>query len=229
MTSGPTSCTVNPIRCKCFEVLNESETELINKNSVYVTFKKGEYICKQGTFASHVMFMDQGLAKVVIENKKDSLILKIIPDGNLLGLTSIFDGNTVFQYSAIAYIDSRIRLIDINIFRQLVKSNARFASEVINILTGNNLQIYGRFFCLTKKQSYGRLADIILCLSERIFKTNEFELLLTRKELAELTSMSTENVIRMIKKFKDDKIIDIQGKNFRVLDPKSLHNISENG
>jgi CRP/FNR family transcriptional regulator len=215
--------------CRCFEKLTEEESELIENNSVTVNFNKGEYICKQGTFASHVMFVNKGLAKIYIEGKNDNLILKIISEGNLVGLTSILDGNTIFQYSAISYVDSEIKLIDINVFRKLVKSNAEFAAEIINILTENNLQIYGRFFCLTQKQSYGRLADIILCLSERIYKSQEFELLLTRKDLAELTGMSTENVIRMLKKFKEEKLIGIQGKHFRVLDVEALMKISENG
>ena len=75
-----------------------------------------------------------------------------------------------------AYIDSVVRQIDINIFRQLVKQNSDFAKEVIDILSANSVQIYGRFFCLTHKQAFGRLADIILCLSDRVFKNKEFEL-----------------------------------------------------
>lgn len=224
-----TSCTVSNTTCKCFDKLSEEESELIENNSVVVKFNKGEFICKQGTFASHVMFVKEGLAKIYVEGKNDNLILKIIPEGNLVGLTSIFEGNTIFQYSATAYIESVIKLIDINVFRKLIMGNAEFASEVINILTENNLQIYGRFFCLTRKQSYGRLADIILCLAERIYKSYDFELLLTRKDLGELTGMSTENVIRMLKKFKDENLIEIEGKQFKVLSPEALMKISENG
>jgi len=49
-------------------------------------------------------------------------------------------------------------------------TNTEFAKEVIEILSSNSVQVNGRFFCLTHKQSFGRLADIILCLSQRIFK-----------------------------------------------------------
>ncbi len=224
-----TSCTVSSSSCRCFEKLSAEETELIDSNSVTVKFSKGEFICKQGTFASHVMLVINGLAKIYVEGKSDNLILKIIPSGNLVGLTSIFEGNTIFQYSSTAYVDSEIKLIDINVFRKLIKTNSIFASEIINILTENNLQIYGRFFCLTRKQSYGRLADIILCLSERIYKSNEFDLHLSRKDLAELTGMSTENVIRMLKKFKEEKLITIEGKQFQVQDVAALKRISENG
>ncbi len=42
------------------------------------------------------------------------------------------------------------------------------------------------------------MADILLCLSDRIFKNSEFDLPLSRKELAELSGMSSETVIRML-------------------------------
>ena len=91
------------------------------------------------------------------------------------------------------------------------------------------MQIYGRFFCLTQKQAYGRLADIILCLSDRVFKTSEFDLPLSRKDLAELSGMSSETVIRMLKKFQEDNLIKMTGKNFKVIDYDRLKRISETG
>jgi CRP/FNR family transcriptional regulator len=151
--------------------LSPEELEEIDRNSVMISYHKGEIICKQGTFASHVMFMQRGLAKVYLDNGVNSLVLKIIPEGNLLGLTSISRENSKFQYSASAYVDSVVKQIDIQVFRQLLEKNTEFAKSVIDVLTSNSAQINGRFFCLTHKQSYGRLADILICLSDRVFKT----------------------------------------------------------
>jgi len=78
-----------------------------------------------------------------------------------------------------AYIDSEIRQIDIEVFRQLLRQNPVFAKEVIDIQSANSIQIYSRFFCLTHKQSFGRLADIILCLSDRVFKADKRDRLIT--------------------------------------------------
>lgn len=223
------SCTVNYDTYDCFEKLTDDELQLLEKNKLEVTYKKGENICKQGTFASHIMYVCKGLVKIYVENEKDALILKILPEGNLIGLSSLYEGNNVFQYSALAYQDSLVRLIDINIFKQLLKQNPVFANEVINILCENSIQTYGRFFCFTHKQSYGRMADILLCLACRIYKKHEFDLLLSRKELAELTGLSTERVIRIIKKFKDDGLISLEGKTFRILDYEKLQKISDHG
>jgi CRP/FNR family transcriptional regulator len=170
-----------------------------------------------------------GLANVYIDDGVNSLVLKLIPSGNLLGLTSISEEFNTYQYSAMAYVDSEVRQIDINAFRQLIRQNAEFAKEVIGVLSGNSVQIYNRFFCLTHKQAYGRLADIILCLANRIFKTSEFELPLSRKDLAEISGMSPETVVRMLKKFNDDGLIRLDGKNFTVLDYEKLQLISEKG
>lgn len=222
-------CTVNMQGCDCLSKLTPDEVELMDKNSNIISYKKGEIICKEGTFASHVMYMQKGLAKVFIESGNNSLVLKIIPEGNLLGLTSLSRENSVFQYSSIAYIDCIIKQIDINIFRRLLELNSAFALSVIDLLNARSTQMIGRFFCLTHKQSFGRLADIIICLSERVYKSNEFELPLSRKELAELSGMSTETVIRILKKFKEDKLIEIKEKKFKILNIQKMISISENG
>lgn len=227
--SALNSCTVSNSKCICFDILTKEEQELINKNSIEVRYKKGEVICKHGTFAPHVIYLKEGLAKVYLEGLNDSLILKIITSGNLIGLTTVMEDNNVFHYSSSAYVDSTASLIDINVFRKVIKQNAEFAGSIINILCENSLQTFGRFFCLTHKQLYGRMADIILCLSERIFKNRSFVMNLSRKELAELTGMSTESVIRMLKKFKDDGIIEMHGKTVNISNYDLLRKISEYG
>jgi CRP/FNR family transcriptional regulator len=222
-------CTISTHHCACFEKLTEDQQEQLNAKSVTIKYKKGELIFKQGGFASHILFIESGLAKVFLDNGVNSLILKIIPPGNLLGLTSISDEANTFQYSAMAYLDSEIKQIDIGFFKQILGQNPAFAKEVIDILISNSIQINGRFFCLTHKQSYGRLADILICLSDRIFKSPEFELSLSRKDLAELSGLSPETAVRMLKKFKTEGLIKIDGRLFSILDYPRLKRISETG
>ena len=208
-----TACTISSHYCRCFDKLTEEERKYIDSQSVTIKYKKGEIICKQGSFVSQVMYVDKGLVKVFLDNGSNTLVLKIIPEGNLLGLASVSLEYNTYQYSAMAYIDSEIRQIDINIFRELLNTNSKFAREVID----------------THKQAFGRLADIILCLSERIFKKKEFELPLSRKELAELSGMSSETVIRILKKFNEEGLISMNGKNFIVHDYERLQQISDKG
>jgi len=222
-------CTISAYDCKCFEVLTPAEKKLIDENSVRINYSKGEMICKQGGFVSQIMYMEEGLAKVYIDNGNNSLLLRIIPNGSFIGLSAVSEEFTTFPYSAKVYVDSVIRQIDVNIFREILQLNSQFSKEVINILSSNSVQIYGRFFCLTFKQAYGRLADILLCLSERIFKQNSFNLPLSRRDIAELSGMSPETVVRMLKKFNEDGLIRMKGKQIEVTDIKSLQRICETG
>jgi len=224
-----TGCTISSHQCKCLEKLTVEETNLLEANSVKIKYKKGEVICKQGSYASQVIYVDKGLVKAYLEKGANSLVLSIIPEGNLIGLLPLSDENKVFQYSVMAYVDSEIRQINVDFFKKLLNSNSTFAKEVIDIISSTSSQINGRFFCLTYKQSFGRLADIIICLSDRVFKTGEFELPLSRRDLAELTGMSSETVIRMLKKFKESGLIEQKGRTFKVLDYERLKQISDKG
>ncbi len=229
MVAVRTSCTVGDDHCKCFEALTPDQMALLEKKQVTVEYNKGEIIAKHGSFASHVIFLHEGLVKVYLEHGNQKLILKIISPGNLIGLSSLTEGEEVFQYSAAAYQRSIAQLIDLTTFKQLIRENGHFASKVISILGENSNQINNRFFCLTQRQSYGRLADLLLCLAGRVFKSPQFELDLTRKELAELAGMSTENVIRILKKFQDEDLVVLNGKNILLNDVEALQRICDLG
>jgi CRP/FNR family transcriptional regulator len=224
-----TGCTIQTYTCRCFEKLTAPEKELLEKHTVIVRYKKGELVCKQGGLASHMYFVENGLAKVFLDDGINSLVLKVVTSGNLLGLSTISSDTQTYQYSAMTYIDSEIRQIDIQLFKKLIDENPAFSKEVISILGANSAQINSRFFCFTHKQSYGRIADILLCLADRIFKQQEFDLPLSRKDLAELCGMSQETVVRMLKKFDEEGIIQIKGKYFRILNYELLKTISEKG
>jgi len=228
-TKGITQCSIFDFDLSWYDLLTVDEKLLIDKHSVSINFKKGETVCKRGAFASHIYFLEEGLVKVYLEERNKNLILTLFTKNNLLGLSSIYEGNNKLSYSVSTYTDSRVRMIDIQIFRQLLRQNPDFSYRIINLLNEKTAQIYGRFFSLTQKQLHGRLADILLCLSNRIFKNKSFELPLSRADLGDLTGMSTESVIRMMKEFKDDGLIDMHCKSIELLDVARLERISEFG
>ncbi|MGF7138520.1 Crp/Fnr family transcriptional regulator [Roseimarinus sediminis] len=230
-TSIPYSCSFSFSEALIFDMLTAEELELIHKNSIEVRYKSGEMIFKQGTFATHIGLLTEGLAKMFIadNNSEQKLILKILPPINLLGISFLSEENSVFFYSCQAYIDSTVELIDIKILRQIIGQNASFGKRIIDIMCEHTLINYGRFFCLTNKQTYGRMADVLLCLANRIYKKTSFDLELSRKELAELAGMSIESTTRILTKFKEEKLISIKGKNIEIIDATKLVEISQKG
>lgn len=227
--SSAETCVSFVYEVPCFDLLTAEERTMIDSTSAVVNYKKGETICKQGSFASHIMYIEKGLVKVYLEGPPKDLILTITPKFNLLGLQSLFEGNNKFLYSVSTYTDTTIRMIDIQVFKQILRQNAVFGYRITSILNEGTAQGYGRFFSLTQKQLHGRLADILLCLSKRIFKSESFDLPLSRSDLSDLTCMSTESVIRIMKEFKDDGIIETSNKSVALLDIPRLERISDKG
>ncbi len=228
--SSPTDihCVKAPKDTPLFRRLTADELEILNNNRIQLSFKKGEIINKQGAFASNIFFIIKGIAKVYIENGNNNLIISIVPAGSLIGLPSLSVGN-VFHNSTKALVDTDIYSYDINTIKNMMRQNALFASEITDIINHNMVMLYDRFFSLTQKQLHGRLADILLCLSHKIYKSLDFELCMSRKDLAELTGMSTESAIRILKDFKDDRIIQISGKRLKILELEKIKRISATG
>jgi CRP/FNR family transcriptional regulator, polysaccharide utilization system transcription regulator len=52
---------------------------------------------------------------------------------------------------------------------------------------------------------------------------------MSRQELADFTGMSKEGIIRILKEFKTDGLIDFQNQQFQILDKKRLLEVSLNG
>ncbi|MFP4023152.1 MAG: Crp/Fnr family transcriptional regulator [Thiohalospira sp.] len=225
-----TKCLECEKKSLCFEQLTEDELRLTNENKVQIRFKKGEIISKQGSFVTHVMYLKDGFAKVYKETDIESnLILDIIPEGKLIGLTSLFNSDNIARFSVAALTDTIICSIDRIVIEKLIYKNNKFAKTVISSLNGEALQFYDKMASLTQKQMNGRVADALIYLSENIFKTNKFVMILSRKDLAEFTGMSTMSVVRTLKNLKNEGIIEDEKGNIDIKNFELLKKISQNG
>jgi CRP/FNR family transcriptional regulator len=83
----------------------------------------------------------------------------------------------------------------------------------------NNLEI-------RSKNLRGRVAYVMLYFARYIYKTNRFELPISRREIAEYIGMTTENVIRAMSEFRKDDLVRFYGKEVEIVNEKMLENIS---
>jgi CRP/FNR family transcriptional regulator len=227
------SDSVNCIDCKnssqCFRKLIPSELEFINQHKTQIQYKKGETICKQGAFASYVLYIADGLVKIYLESPGSKNInVKISQTSEFFGLSSIF-GDNIYNYSVQALHDSSICLVDKGSFKKLLLNNGNFASEVIKWYCENEKQLFFKIKSLGHKQMHGRLADILLYLCSDAFKEKNIFSYLSRKDIADFSCISTESVVRLLTELKNEKIIEMDGKNIEILQLDLLKEISRRG
>lgn len=75
----------------------------------------------------------------------------------------------------------------------------------------------------------GRLADALLYFSDDVFKNDEYEMILSRQELGEMTSMAKECVVRILKEFEVSGVIYSDSSKIKILNKEKLVQISEKG
>lgn len=211
------------------ELLTEEEKQSIYENSNIVRYNKRDVIFLQNTRTSHIMFLKSGLVKIYKESRLGKIfILKIDTPGTFLGLMSVF-GSDIHQYSGASIDQSEVFYIDINVFRNIILQNGKYALKLIQKISNDGLFIYDRLISQSQKQLPGRIADVILYFSQEIYKSEKFVFPLTRRELAEIAGTTKESLIRTLTEFKNDKIIEMDGSKVEIKSMKIVKTLSELG
>lgn len=223
---------VNCVGCNCkvtiFHKLDTAELEQINQNRYTVNYKAGEIIFKQGTPSPHFVCITRGLAKIYIEGFGKNLILALVKPIDYIFGPGIYLDNKHY-YSAATVEDSTACLVDVNIFKHLIRQNPDFADEFIKRVSLQAVHNFDQIVSLTQKQMPGRIADVLFYLSEKIYCKNPFTMTISRQDVADLSGMSKESAIRIMKEFKEEGILLVNGNLVEILNVKQLRQISQTG
>ena len=109
------------------------------------------------------------------------------------------------------------------------QQNAMFTMDLMIHISEATDKIILENLAIKRKHLKGRVAHVLLYFADYIYGSDEFELPISRREIAEYIGMTTENVIRTLSEFRKDKIIKIFGKDILISDKKRLEGISEFG
>ncbi|MCD4731708.1 MAG: Crp/Fnr family transcriptional regulator [Bacteroidales bacterium] len=223
------SCVDCGLRSPMFDHLSAKELQLINEHRFEIKFNKGEIIRKQGTFLSHVISLNSGLAKLYIEGlNSKNLILRIIKPTRFIGGPGMYYDQR-HHYTVAALIDTSACFIEINIFKEIIHSNPVFAAEFMKEFSINMLSTYDRLINITQKQIPGRMADALLYFSDEIFDNNKIASVISKQDLADLTSMSKDSAVKILREFNEEGIIKTQPDFIEITDKEALIKISKFG
>ncbi len=212
-----------------FDTLSAEQLELVNTNRFEVFFSAGETIFKQGSALTHIVYFKTGKAKIVLEDiNNQTILLKIVKQPDITGGPGFYTDYRNY-FSLIAIEDTKACFVDVEIFKNLVESNSKFASSFIAFLNRGFIKLYDQLRSLTNKHMNGRLAETLLYLSDEIYVSPEFTTTLSRMDLANMSSMTKESIIRTLKIFKEDGIIDFKNDSFKILKRDILLDISKKG
>lgn len=211
-----------------FELLNDKELELLNDNRTEVFFKKGEIIFKQGSPLSHIVIISEGLGKDYIEGPRGkNLIISIVQPYLISGGPGMYV-DMRHHSSLMALMDTRACFIDVKVFKEVIRKNSVFAEEFIRCFSESSIHTFSQFVTLTQKNMEGRIAEALLYLKNDVFKNGSIKHI-TRQEIADLTGLTKESTIRVMKEFKNECVIEEEDKEIHILNEGALQKYADLG
>lgn len=208
--------------------LSDEEFNSIFDQTKQYTFKKGEIIFKQGAKCNELIFLTQGIVKFVCDSHGKELIVAIDKAQTLLGLANILNED-INLFTIVAVEECKGCAINLNRFKLYTANNRKFMFEIMSLSTQMFRSSIFNFISVARKQSNGRIADVLLYLSDKIYMSKSFAIGLSRQEMADYAGCSKEQLIHTLRAFSNDGIISVSGKNIEILDYNKLLTISRVG
>lgn len=212
------------------EFLNDArgieELQKLSESRKNRTFKKKDIVFHEGDFPYNLYFIVKGKVKCFKMNRDGKeYITGISKEGDFIGYMDILE-NTDFTESAEAMEDSEIQTIVRQDFLALIYSNRDVAAKFIKMLSGDLKEREERMLNLAYNSVRKRTADALLMLQKRYNAEETGKALpVSREDLAGIVGTSTESVIRTLSDFKEEKIINIEGRNITLLSTDKLKKI----
>ena len=217
------------IHAPCFQMLSPRELELVRASKTQVLFRKGDSLTKQGTFASYILFVINGICKQYIEGYgSKSFNMRIVQPGEFVGLSAVFTKN-IFNYSTVALTDCYAFLIEKDVIAKVIQKNGLFGLNIIKRYCEQNSNLFSTLQNVLYKQMNGRISETLLYLDSIRESHPDIFQLLSRKDIADFAAISTESAVKLLKSFEKDGLIELQDKDVIIRDKKALEDISKRG
>lgn len=217
-------------KCNLFKGMTSQEMDMVHKMTTMKSFQKKESIYLMGQPGKSVYILKKGVVKVS----------KILPDGRELVMGLLKPGEIFGELEAVneedrqtqaeAHEDVMICVMNREDFLKVMQSKPELGIRLSKIIGFRRRVIENKLENLVFKTPPQKLASLILDLSEQFGKKDSkgvlIDLALTHQDIANLTAASRTTVTETLQSFKDQGLIDIQGKKILVLKPSALKNIS---
>ena len=206
------------------EMLSAEDYDKYISAKQILKFNKGGIIFEDGEVPNGVFFLNKGTAKLSKQGVygKDQ-ILRFIKEGDLIGYRSLLCGED-FQAKAEAMTEVEATFLPSALFLQMLEVAPKFSFVMLQKIAFELGESSNTVTFLAQKTVRERLAEILLLLEQKLGTDPEgfIKISLTREEIANIIGTATESAIRLISEFKQDKLIEVEGRNIKILNHEKL-------
>jgi CRP-like cAMP-binding protein len=178
-----------------------------------VRLAKGETLFDQGTTAGSFYQVRSGRVKMVSFNEQGrEFVQGMFTDGQSFGEPPFFN-DVAYPAAAIAVVDSEVWRCGRQGFLRLLAEHPSVHLELTKVLSGRLVYKSMMLAELAVEEAEHRLATLIDYLSstDQAGTSHPYRVLLTRQQLADMTGLRVETVVRTIKAMEQRGALRIAG------------------
>ena len=204
--------------------LNDLKNFFTN-NGTKFTFNKDQVIYSQGANSNFIYLILKGIVKLhQLDKNGKELTTKLNKVGDLFGYTS-FTENITYQETATTIMESKLVGVSKQELKSILDENHGVTLELIQLLTEDLSGIKEHLVHMAYSNVNKKTASTILMFVEKLYCAPEETINISRNDLASVAGVATESLIRTLSSFKNQGIIEIEGRNIKILDLQRLKKI----
>ncbi|PTN08909.1 Crp/Fnr family transcriptional regulator [Mangrovibacterium marinum] len=211
-----------------FKKLKEQEYIHLNYDKTCSLYKKGSIIYREGSRLTGFYCVTKGILKIYktgIDGKEQ--IIRFAKKGDIIAYRSLLSQELacttakVIEEAVLCHVPYQTLLF-------LIQNNWEFSHHMLQIVCKELREANDYITDIAQKTVRERLAEVLILLKDSfdLDPTNTLQISLTREELANIVGTATESVIRLLSEFKQDKMIEIQGRRIKMLDIQALSRVA---
>ncbi|MFV0378798.1 MAG: Crp/Fnr family transcriptional regulator [Mangrovibacterium sp.] len=211
-----------------FKKLNPQEFVQLNYEKTCSLYKKGSIIYREGSRLTGFYCVTRGIVKIFktgIDGKEQ--IIRFAKKGEIIAYRSLLSQELACTTSKVIE-EAVLCHIPYQTLLYLIQHNWEFSHHMLQIVCKELREANDYITDIAQKTVRERLAEILLLLKDSfdLDNSNTLQISLTREELANVVGTATESVIRLLSEFKQDKLIELQGRKIKLLDIHALTKVA---
>ncbi len=160
-----------------------------------------------------------------IDEQGKELITALHKGDDFFGFTSFTHSNH-YQETAATIEDASVFRLVKSTLKTLLDHNHAVTLDLIDHLNDNVSEIKDQLLQMAYSSVRKKTANTILRFTEKIKKRPDEIIRISRSDLASVAGIATETFIRTLSGLKKDGLIDIEGRNIRVINLDNLKKVN---
>ena|SRR5215203_183021 len=210
--------------------LPEEELEMLTANMSEERYPKGQNIFREGGYPTGIFFIKEGkVKKYKVDKEAREQIIYVANSGELIGYHALL-AEERYPDAAATLEESRIAFIPKEDFLEVLNTSKILSQRLLKMLS-HEFSVFANSLTLFAQRCVRERFAMQLVLMREKYKENftpgmEVEINMSREDLASLVGTVRENILRILKDFKDEGILETKGRKIIIKDVSKLLHVA---